>query len=520
MLSAIRNVLRPMSRQASSRWMVVAVGGFLGATGALPLAGAASMAGTANATPAPVAAVASANGPVATASGPATATPLALATRQLVDEALQANQGLLAERAVVARRLAELDRARARYLPSLDFQARYTRADGGRTIEFPLGDLLNPVYAALDAQLVAQGRPPQFPRVANQQFNFVRNRDQETTLSLSQPLYDARLGAGRDAADAELLAAQAATRAYEQRLARDMKQAYFQWLRARSGVVVVSETQALAAENVRINDSLFRAGKVTEDRVFRARADLLEVEQQLLGLNNAANQLQAYVNTLRGQPGNNPLPEAVPTPEDLALAERRELATPLLQETALGARAELQQLDAAMAGARASGRAARAAFKPQVGLQVTSGIQGTSYGFSSDERFVLASVVVKFNLFSGGGDRAAAAAANARLDEARARREDAAFLVRMEVQQAVEDFLVQRAGLRTAEERVAAAQGAFRIVARKRDLGAANQAEFIDARRTLTEARLNIDNTRLAALAALTQLDYALGQAVTKETTP
>jgi len=490
MFAVIPNFLRPLIGRPSSRWMLVVAVTL--ASGA-PVAGAAPLVGT---------------------------TPLAVATQQLVAEALQANQGLLAERAVVARRVAELDRARARYLPSLDFQSRYTRADGGRTIEFPLGDLLNPVYAALDAQLVAQGRPPQFPRVANQQFSFVRTREQETTLSLTQPLYDARLGAGRDAADAELLAARAATHAYEQKLARDMKQAYYQWLRARAGVVVVTETQALAAENVRINDSLFRAGKVTEDRVFRARADLLEVEQQLLGLQNAAGQLQAYVNTLRGQPGTNALPETVPTPEDLTLAERRELATPALQEVALGARAELQQLDAAMAGARASGRAARAAFKPQVGLQVTSGIQGTGYGFSADERFVLASVVVKFNLFSGGGDRAAAAAASARLDEARARREDAAFLVRMEVQQAVEDYLVQRAGLRTAEERVAAAQGAFRIVARKRDLGSANQAEFIDARRALTEARLNIDNTRLAALAALTQLDYALGQTVSKEATP
>jgi len=110
-------------------------------------------------------------------AGLAATTPLARVTDGLVAEALGANQGLLAERAVVARRVAELDRARARYRPSLDFQARYTRADGGRTIEFPLGDLLNPVYAALDAQLVAQGRPPQFPRVANQQFNFVRERD-------------------------------------------------------------------------------------------------------------------------------------------------------------------------------------------------------------------------------------------------------------------------------------------------------------------------------------------------------
>ena len=507
MFAVLLSVLRPKARQPSSQWMAVIVC-CLGIS-AFP-ASAAPADATASDTTAPM----------STGLTGKVTTPLAEATAQLVAEALRANQGLLAERAVVARRFAELDRARARYLPSLDFQARYTRADGGRTIEFPLGDLLNPVYAALDAQLVAQGRPPQFPRVANQEFNFVRSRDQETTLSLIQPLYDARLGAGRDAADAELLASQAATRAYEQRLARDMKQAYFQWLRARAGVVVVSETRDLAAENLRINDSLFRAGKVTEDRVFRARADLLEVEQQLLSLNNAAGQLQAYVNTLRSQPGTNALPEAIPTAEDLALAEKRELGTGTLQEVALGARAELQQLDAAMAGARASGRAARAAFKPQVGLQVTSGIQGTSYGFSADERFVLASVVVRFNLFSGGADRAALAASSARLDEARARREETAFLVRMEVQQAVEDYLVQRAALRTAEERVAAAQGAFRIVARKRDLGSANQAEFIDARRTLTDARLNIDNTRLAALAALTQLDYALGQAVSKEATP
>ena len=153
MFAAFLNVLRPAARQPSSQWMAVVIC-WLGIS--------AITAGAARADTA------------AQAPSPSTATtPLTKATAQLVAEALQANQGLLAERAVVARRFAELDRARARYLPSLDFQARYTRADGGRTIEFPLGDLLNPVYAALDAQLVAQGRPPQFPRVANQEFNFV-----------------------------------------------------------------------------------------------------------------------------------------------------------------------------------------------------------------------------------------------------------------------------------------------------------------------------------------------------------
>src|SRR5277367_5088059 len=81
----------------------------------------------------------------------------------LVADALAANLELDGASAGVAARLAALDQARARYLPTLDFSARYTRADGGRTIDFPVGDLLNPVYASLN-QLTGSAR---FAPVAN-----------------------------------------------------------------------------------------------------------------------------------------------------------------------------------------------------------------------------------------------------------------------------------------------------------------------------------------------------------------
>src|SRR5580698_4811193 len=58
----------------------------------------------------------------------------------LVADALQANLELDGASAGVAERLAALDQARARYLPSLDFSARYSRANGGRAIDFPVGD--------------------------------------------------------------------------------------------------------------------------------------------------------------------------------------------------------------------------------------------------------------------------------------------------------------------------------------------------------------------------------------------
>src|ERR1700735_5196763 len=58
----------------------------------------------------------------------------------LVADALAANLELDAASGGVAQRLAALDQARALYLPSLDFSARDTRADGGTDNATPLGD--------------------------------------------------------------------------------------------------------------------------------------------------------------------------------------------------------------------------------------------------------------------------------------------------------------------------------------------------------------------------------------------
>ena len=59
------------------------------------------------------------------------------AVNGLVSDALAANLELDGALAQTSQRLAALDQARALYLPSLDFNARYSRGSGGRTIDFP-----------------------------------------------------------------------------------------------------------------------------------------------------------------------------------------------------------------------------------------------------------------------------------------------------------------------------------------------------------------------------------------------
>jgi outer membrane protein TolC len=447
--------------------------------------------------------------------------------REVLDDALAANLELRAGAAAIQQRLAALDQARARYLPVLDVAARYSWADGGRTIEFPVGDLLNPVYATLDELLIASGQPPRFPRIENQSITFLRGNEQETKLVLEQPLYEPRLGPAVAASRAEVSRANANVTALRSRVIRDTQQAYYLWIATQQAVLVLDATLELARSNMAANESLYRNGKVTRDLVLRAEADLLEVEQQRIAAASRVRIAQGYVNLLRNSPLAAPLPKAE---IDAAAVERfrdnlvrrlvgRTLEPAPLQQLATNRRAELQGLDAAIAGGEARQDLARAAFKPRLLLGAEAGIQGDDYGFSEDERYALASVILRWNTFRGGADRAALAEARAFTEELRATRELAAQRVRLEVQQAVEDLEVADASLDTALKRAEAADGALRIAARKRDLGQINQTEFIDARRTSTDANLNLNRVRAEFLARIAELEYAVGEprAVDKE---
>jgi outer membrane protein TolC len=445
-------------------------------------------------------------------SGGMTGASLVAIADALVQESLAQNLDLVARDATVTARLAALDQARARWLPVVDFEARYSRADGGRVI---------PIHGALNTLLAREGLPAPFQAIGNSDEPLLRSREQQTTLTLAQPLYDARIPAAAHAAAAQHGAAVADLDAFRSRLARDVRQAYYRWLRAGENVKILEATLELARSNLRVNESLRRNGKITPDQVYRAEADVLEVEQSLLTARNSRELARSYVNLLRDRPLRDALPEARVSDADVAMLQSRALRNASLAAiepdglvaTALARRAELRGLSEVARAAAAAEDLARAAFRPRLGLAVEGGTQGTGYGLGDEERYVIASVVLRFNLWNGGADRAAVGEARARAREADAAHRLAANRIELEVQQAAQDLQVALASAETAAKRVQAAEGAFRIAAKKRDLGQVTQTEYIDARRARTDAELNLNVTRFDALGSIAELEYALGLA-------
>lgn len=421
--------------------------------------------------------------PFARAEPPAR--PLEAVLHDYVQEALAANLALRGQAFDVERQLAALDEARSRYLPQLGLEARYSRADGGREITIP-------------------GLPG-----GDASFSFLREEEQDTRLVLRQPLYVPGIPAAFRAQRAALDGTTWARQALARRLERDVTVGYLDWLRALDGLDIVASSVGLLTENLRVNESLYANGRITQDQVLRARAELLEVQQQLREAGNLASRSQQLVNFLLNRPLDGSLERAAIA----ALPAAGGLGAPAgdadRRSAALDRRPELRELAALESAANYQVRREQAARQPQLSLGLDGGIQGEDYATGSGYDFRVASLQLTLPLFDGGAIRSRVDAARATARQAAVRREETARQIELEVQQAIDRLRTAADSLATAEARVEAARAGFRIATSKRDLGVINQVDFLDARNALTGAELNLNVTRFALLSRQAELAYA-----------
>lgn len=424
----------------------------------------------------------------------------------LVDEALRSNLALAGQSIEVDRAAARLAEARSRFLPRIDLAAHFTVADGGRTIDVPIGDLLNGAYVTLNQYLVSQGLPPRFGSVANQSIPLLRETEQETKLRLTQPLYAPAISRGARAARDGLAAREAQRRSYQRQIRSEVQEAYFRHTQAAAGVSIYASALELVEESLRINLALASQDKVTADVVLRARVESATVRQQLADAVKGRDLARSYLNFLLNRPLATPVPELAESAASDYSAVLAQVELPELETTR---REELGALNAARSAARSNAEAVAARRRPSLALAVESGIQGESYRTGSNARYSMGSLVFDWNLFDGAERRNVIA--QARADERRValQQEETRLQLDLQVQEARDEFLVARSALATASLRRDAAQEAYRLVTRREAVGLTNQVTVLDARTTLTSAELNFVSTRARLAIAAARLDRA-----------
>lgn len=409
-----------------------------------------------------------------------------------VNEAVTHNNNLKKEQFTLESEKAFYDSLKAQFYPSLSLVARASASEGGRTIDFPAGDLLNPVYNALNDQSEQQGRGRPFPTIENQSIPLLRPFEQNTKLVVQGPIYAPELYAKVDAQGLKTEGQSLAKAQFARQLITDVQTAFWQLTQARAQLIALEASLTTLRENERINQALYDAGQVTLDAPKRAQAERLNLE---VAFNQAKLQERLalqYINLLRNRPSTTP----VATPHTDTLLEHLNAAKPALNpgEVRETPALALQVLDRNLFALGKLKEAAQASYKPEIGYQVEGGYQGESYSGGPNSGFATASVVLSWSLLDAGTRRSEVAKATKDTMALQEQRETVVQQLRLQQVQTLEGLRIALTSIEAREQAARAAQESFRIAAAKRDQGTISQVEFLSAEQLRTRSQIELTN--------------------------
>ena len=400
-----------------------------------------------------------------------------------VQQGLKSNLQLQQEQLNFERSAQNLQLARALFFPQVSANASYMLADGGRMIEFPVGDLLNPVYSTLNNLTGTTN----FPKIANVTEQFLPNNFHDTKLRVIQPLFNPDIYFNYKA-QKELISVQdAQKRAYENELKYSITSAYYQYLQSEESLIIYEKTKVLLTELLKINQKLVSNDKATKDIVLNAAYELDKVEFQLAQTKKNNQVAKSYFNFLLNRDLSLPIDNDSTIRS--SLSEQAELT--LLTETALNQRQEIKQLQGALqTNEHVIGLAKGNAYLPKINAVGDLGYQGFKYKFDNPQQYWLVQFSLSWDLFKGGEKRIKMQ--QAKLDYQVVENKMAQLKKQIELQviqgyydlEATEQsYLAAQSGIRNAEK-------SFQIVRAKYVEGQALLIEYLDAQNRLTTARL------------------------------
>jgi len=398
-----------------------------------------------------------------------------------IDEGLENNLALKQKEVNYLKSMEVLKQARALFFPDISLNARYTAAEGGRVIEFPVGIMLNPVYQSLN-YLLGQDH---FPDIANMEFAFYRPTEHETKIRLAQPIVDTKIIYNQKINKELSRAVMADARAYKRQLVAEIKTAYFNYLKTLKLLQLVDDTRELLVENVRVNESLFDNNVVTIDNVYRSRAELSKLERQEAEARKNHEVARAYFNFLLNRPF-----------ETLILADiqydsiTQILILDDLSEHAVVNREELEMLRSYSRIAESNLSMNQMNKLPNLYAVVDYGFQGRNYEFNMRQDYLFASLIFRWDLFHGFQNKARIGEARIEQQLRDTRLEETEKQIRLETIAAHYNLIASVESVQASTEELLSARNAFRVINRKYGEGQATLIEFIDARSTMTQAEM------------------------------
>lgn len=309
-----------------------------------------------------------------------------------IESGLKSNQSIQQQDFILEKNVYALKEAKSLFLPDVTFSTTYTKAQGGRTIGLPLGDLLNNAYASLN-QLTGSNA---FPQVENQKVLLNPDNFYDAHFRTSFPILNAELNYNKRIREQQVSLQKEEILLYKRELVKEIKTAYFQYLKAVNAVDIYKSSLALVTEGLRVNTSLLKNDKANRTAVLRSENEVSRINASLTTAIKTKESAKNYFNFLL----NKTLTDSITIDESFSLPP-----TENLTEQGIEKREELAKLKIASGISENLTGLAKSYITPKVSTFLDLGSQEFDWKFNSDCRYYLFGISLEWNLFSFGKNK-------------------------------------------------------------------------------------------------------------------
>lgn len=390
-----------------------------------------------------------------------------------VREGLQSNLSLQQQQFNLQKALLSLDEAKSLFLPSVSFGASYTTAVGGRRIDLPIGDLVNPAYRALN-QITQSDK---FPVVENQSVTFFPKNFYDARFRITQPLINAEISYARRLRQEQISVQQAELNVYKRELVKDVKTAYFSYLKAAEALRVYQNARGLLQESQRVNQALVDNQMANPTVLLRSRNELGKVDADLAQAEATRRNAAAYFNFL--------LNKDLDAPVTVDSTYR----TLRLDDIPMGNREELDQLRAATRASQTVLKLNQSYRRPRLGAQLDLGSQESDFKFDNRSRYALLGVSLDIPIYAGNRNVLKIKQAETDLSQLRVQTEQVEDQLRLQAFTAENSLQSARQVHVSRSLQTETAQRYYRDLFRRYKEGQATFIELLDAQTQLTTAQ-------------------------------
>ena len=416
-----------------------------------------------------------------------------------IKEGLANNLILQEKNASLEQSLLALKDAKSYFLPSVDFGASYTLAEGGRTIAFPVGDLLNPVYSTLN-KLTASNS---FPQIANVSEQLLPDNFYDTRFRTTVPVLNTDLIYQNQIRKEQVNWTNNQVEIYRASLIQDIRVAYFNFCAAHTSIEILTKSLQLVEQNLKDTRSLVENGKRLPAAVLRAESELEQVKSLLTEAKLKTNNAAYYLNFLV----NRPLDQEVAfeqIPLNISRVDQLLLEDLNAQNPELRAMQSMERIQETVL------KSGKNYWIPKLSTYADLGSQGFDWNFDTQSRYLLWGLNFSVPVFQGGRNQNQIQRNMLGLQAVQRQKELVNQKLNLNLQLQRNEVKTLLAALQSAEKKLVSATAYLNLVDKAFKDGSQSLLEYIDARNQYTQAALlkNISSYKLQM--SLAQLERQL----------